>query len=299
MFELNKASNALILIVTCVFPLLENSLDQKVTLSMGPIDHIAAQYVDPAPGLTLAFYFRGEEIKFEVSLYNEGESPIHLGWERSDIQRQISFKWIALPEKQLGKDLLLEPYELVSAPKNGNLERVDKVADLQPGDSVAVRWRLKTVNESPLVPGRYELVAKPLLPSSQEGKTIGKVRLNVNNHHVFEVRKALTVRDNIERLLRDAIWSSWRGDSGGAIEKLNQVLVLHPNSQVAYNLLGRFHGESGRYEDAVRAYQRAIEIMESDLDHLMPEYRKRSPHWRAAIQGLKQQLETTKAKMKQ
>jgi tetratricopeptide (TPR) repeat protein len=265
---------------------------------MGPIDHIAAQYVDPAPGLTLAFYFRDEDIKFEVSLYNEGQSPIHLGWDRSDIQRRVSFRWINLPEEQVDKNLRIEPYELVSVPKNGKLEQVEKVIDLQPGDSVAVRWRLRTVNESPLAPGRYELAANPLLPGFQEGKVNDKVRLNVNNHHVFEVREALTVRDNIERLLRNAIRGSWRGDYDGAIQKLNQALVLHSNSQVAYILLGTFNSQRGHYEDAVRAYQRAIEIMESDLDRLIPEYRKRSPHWNSAIQRLKQQLEITKAKIK-
>jgi len=123
-----KASVAVILTMG-YFPLITQSSSQpKLALSMSPVDHIAAHYVDPSPGLTLAFYFRGDEIKFSVSLFNEGDAPVHLGWGRSDVQKQVSFNFIDLPEDQQEKSLLLVPYELVLRPKDGKLEPVESIA---------------------------------------------------------------------------------------------------------------------------------------------------------------------------
>ncbi len=84
-----------------------------------------------------------------------------------------------------------------------------------------------------------------------------------------------------ERNLIVARIATWRREMMEATHLLRLTMENHPDCAAAWALMGEIHLTFGRYADAVRSYQRAV-----NLDVNNPEYTKRLSHIEQAMDGI-------------
>uniref|UniRef100_A0A7C3PGW1 Tetratricopeptide repeat protein n=1 Tax=Oscillatoriales cyanobacterium SpSt-418 TaxID=2282169 RepID=A0A7C3PGW1_9CYAN len=208
-------------------------------------------------------FFSDEPIIFEVSLSNGTNQLVPISSKDG--------RWSNFISVTLYKDSVLIPSneatlmsvtpEIKSPP---NSQTVRDLSLLYPREQIQTDARLKLRGSVRLPVGIYKL--ELWLNPSRLGDKFPYPNRKIPAIISFEVREVKSRADQLDYYMRQAIRSRWNKEYERALEFLNKMLALNRNSIPAHIELGRLHCDQGKVEEAVRLFEKAIKIIETNAD---------------------------------
>ena len=172
----------------------------------------------------------------------------HYGWSDLQAVSDGRYKFIAAPEREM-YDLQTDPGETnnlaLSSPRRADaLQQV--LRDLQ---------ARSTGSSTSIAP-------RPVDPDAEERlRALGYVGGSVSARNLDErPRRDPKNSIGLYNLLKLAAQDSVNGDIDAGIAKVRRALDADPQIVEGYTMLGNLHSKAKRFDEAVRAYQHALEI---------------------------------------
>ncbi len=217
----------------------------------------------PASGADFVI-FQGEPIEVELEIFNEGsqEAVVVTGGRKPRDVFQMVVVEAPVPKMSSRLSLDISPsvkLKLIGAEKTA---RWSERMVSPPHSGLKFKAIVRSESEH-LWPGIYKLKFYSLLKSAS-----GKEILANNNTFAFEIRSIETIENRLEVLGRQAMRLFARGEYQEAEKKLNELLLLYPNSSGSYTMKGHIALALGRKGEAIKAYRKAIDLLQSKMDTL-------------------------------
>jgi tetratricopeptide (TPR) repeat protein len=256
------------MMVGLLFPIFTSQNVTKnlvVTISAGT--GAAEEFVLPS-GRTRNIVYPGEQIRAVIRLYNDSDEEVRLSLRPAKMTQLITIQWAEAPNKQSESRPALQPgkmYKGEDIKPSAEIERLDK---LGPQETMTTEWTLAAKDTSALVPGDYEIKVSYVVPPEieQQLQRLGQ-RIAVHGaSYRFEVREPTTLEDRLEILHRAAVRAYLSKNYDQAVSKVNELLAVYPNSSAGYTLLGYIYFDQGDYAQAIKADEKALELLESGAD---------------------------------
>jgi tetratricopeptide (TPR) repeat protein len=219
-------------------------------------------FVDPPRNRIHSLYYYGDEPECEVILANETREELTLHW----ITDVVTPRFVKTPaEKWEGKFQFRQLSDrpiLKSGQQQIALETT--TATLRPGDRVTVTFRIITESGEKPPPGDYEieLNCKVVGLAGVKGEWVFQKSLG------FEIREPKTLTERVSFLSLKARRYLSEKNYTAAEEAINQALQLYPFHSAGFSILALSRESQGRYEEAIRYYEKAVELLETRQDYL-------------------------------
>ncbi|RMG52703.1 MAG: tetratricopeptide repeat protein [Acidobacteria bacterium] len=235
---------------------------EHISLFVRVGEHFGTVYTSPPAGGADFVIFQGEPIKVELEIFNEGskEAVVVTG----GIAPKDAFHMVVVeaPMPKVKTRLSLEVSPSVKLRlTNAEMSTHWSEQIVLPPQS-GLKFKAMVVSDSERLPtGIYKLKFRSLLKSAS-GKDIPAN----NDTFTFEIRAVETFEDRLEVLIREATWLFVREKYQEAEKKINELLLLYPNSAASYGMKGFIARVRGRKEEAVKAYKKALDLLRSKND---------------------------------
>ena len=207
-----------------------------------------------ANGAELAETFRGWPLIVTAAVRIGDGSPMALAVPASELGR-AAFVDV---EDDAGRSIAW-PFAIVNAAGE---------ASGGSGGSGEVAWVLAPEGTSSIEPGTYRVtvVVEPAALEGVEGKAFsgwkGTVRSRPATVRIGEEPGPLTPALRERKVLLEAGYLVLRGDRAGALARAGEHLAVDPRSVACLTLQGDIHAAEARWEEALGAYERAVEAFE-------------------------------------
>lgn len=243
---------------------------KNLVINVSPFNHTGEEFIAPPKGLTRAVYYPGEEIKLRITLINdENKQDIMLTLPEIKITYNVTIRWVKLPDGASESALKIQPagvYKGLDITRSAQIENLTK---LGPHEAVSSEWRLALRNGIMLIPGEYEFKVSYTLPAGIQQRLMrsGEKVVVHGTSFRFEVREPSTFEDQLERMYRGAARDYYlSGNRKKAVAQLERLLVAYPTSSAAHYFLGHIASNSGDYVQAIKHFEKALQLLESNAD---------------------------------
>lgn len=231
-------------------------------------------YTQPPSRDATRIYFQGEPIGVQMQMHNESDTAVSLTNVKPVISQNFRVEVLAAPTEMIKRKLkanFASTFELVPTAGRTSLIPPSASIRLNKNESLVAKFTIK-MNEGSLLPeGFYKYRVRSLLKASSRDIMIN------NDDFTFEVRQVRSYDDRVEVLRReasDAVFSGTNVDT--ARKKIDALLKLHPDSDVAYRLLGNLEYRRGQLKPGIAAYEKALLLMRSGKDAIVLKYQTKS-----------------------
>lgn len=258
------------IVLGLLLPVLAKQVVQQIlVIHIDQIDRVGEEFVPPRGGVRAIFY-PGEEIKLKIILFNDGDkADILLSSQNAKVTKHLAIQWIDLPNDVSKTALMVRPGEIYKGLNVNSSARIKNVTKLGPREKIAIELRVSGKDNSSLVPGHYELQVSYVIPAEIEQQMRwSKERLLVNTARFrFEVREPTTLEDRLEIMYRSATREYYfNQNQDKAVAQLRQLLTVYPVSSAVYYFLGHIASNSGDYVQAIKHFEKALQLLESNAD---------------------------------
>ncbi len=221
----------------------------------------------PAEGAYFVF-FQGEPITVRLDILNEGSKKAMV--VANELRPEEAFRMTVLkaptPEVKGRLGIEVSPSVKLILPKTAISAEWSERIELPPRSRLYFEARVTSEQEA-LPPGIYHLKFRCRLKSAS-----GKEIPAHSEIFQFEIRAVETFEDRLEVLRRQAARLSTRGEYEEAEKKLDELLLLYPNSSHSYIEKGNMAMVQGKKDEAAKAYQRALDLLQSRMDTIYLSY---------------------------
>ncbi len=237
---------------------------EHISLFVRVGEHFGTVYTPPPTGGADFVIFQGEPIKIELEIFNEGSKEAVVVTRGIAPKDAFHMVVVEAPMSKVKPQLSLE----VSPSVKLRLTNAEILAHwseqiVLPPQS-GLKFEAVVVSGLERLPtGIYKLKFRSLLKSAS-GKDIPAN----NDTFTFEIRAVETFEDRLEVLGRQAMRLFVREKYQEAEKKLNEVLLLYPNSSGSYTMKGHIAMALGKKDEAIKAYRKALDLLQSKMDTL-------------------------------
>lgn len=243
---------------------------KNLVINVAFFNHTGEEFIAPPKGLTRAVYYPGEEIKFRITLINdENKQDIVLTLPEKKITSNVTIRWIKLPDRASEPALKIQPAEVYKGLDITRSAQIENLTKLGPHEAVSSEWRLILRNGFTLIPGEYEFKVSYTLPAEIQQRLMrsGEKVVVHGTSLRFEVREPATFEDQLEKMYRGAARDYYfNGNHKKAVAQLERLLVAYPTSSAAHYFLGHIASNSGDYAQAVKHFEKALQLLASNAD---------------------------------
>jgi tetratricopeptide (TPR) repeat protein len=240
-----------------------------------------------------AMYYSGfgEEPEFEVALANESRKEVTIQWTTPNLVTLV-FKEVPGGEwkgkyqfQQLSDHPILE-----SGEQKTPLDTT--TVALKPRDMITLTFRIVTEGGEELPPGDYEIEIK----CNVKGLAGIIWEWNYQNRLGFEIREPITIAERVSFLSLKARQYLVEKNYGAAEEAINQALQVYPSYSAGHLCLASIRESQGRYAEAIKHQEKAIELLQSRQDYLGTRNRSNTSI-EESIMSMKTTLKTLQVRM--
>lgn len=219
-------------------------------------------YVPPPKGSANFVFFQGEPVMIELEVFNESSKQstvLAKGMALKDAFRMVVLEApSAKPQSELGIEV--SPLLKLKLPNVETEARWSEQIVLPPQSGLKVQVKI-TSGQDHLPAGSYSLKFQCLL------KRAARKDIQVHTDtFAFEVRSVETFGDRLEVVRRQAMRLFTTGKPKEADQRLTELLQLYPNSSISYTIKGHIAMSLGKNDEAVRLYQKALDLLQSRMD---------------------------------
>jgi len=227
-------------------------------------ENYGTEYIPPPAKGAYFVFFQGEPVKVELEIFNEGSKRVIMMAGRMTPKDAFRMTVLEAPTSKVKAKLGVEvaPSLRLRLPNAETSVQWSERITLPPRSGL--KFSARVVSEQETLPsGIYTLRFRCQLRSD----TGGKVQAHSDTFS-FEIRSVETFEDRLEVLRRQAARLFTRGEYQKAEQKLNELLLLYPNSSISYIEKGHLAMARGRKEEAATAYGKALDLLQSGMDTL-------------------------------
>ena len=265
-----KLASVLVLGLTLGVHSLQHRSDITVYQYTSSAWYYGEWYTQPPSRDATRVYFQGESIGVQMQMHNESDTAVSLTNVRPMISRNFRVEVLAAPTEMAKRNLkedFARTFELI--PATGRISLIPPSANIRLGakESLVAKFTIKMNDGSLLPEGFYRYRVRSLLKAASRDIMVN------NDDFTFEVRRIRSYDDRIEVLRREASDAGVSGNNADtARKKIDALLKLHPNSGVAYTLLGLLEYRRGQLKQGIAAFEKALELMRSGKDTIALKY---------------------------
>lgn len=227
----------------------------RIRMSVNLFGTLIGPYGVSEEGKRTLEIYEGEPVRFILTMRHGGSYEVPIFREDGKLKNQIE---VTLRKGGKAKtcdfDSAAEPSRADSRGRE-----VSGLDSLKPGESLQSLWKLTSELES----GDYELIVGFAADGEYGGKDTWKREMRPIN---FTVKKVESEEDKLNVLFRRGASLFAQGETDAAITELRNLLSVHPNCAFAYEYLGHCHRGRKDREEAVKMYEKAMEIIREDQD---------------------------------
>ena len=224
-------------------------------------DYYQAEYVALPEPPARHVIFEGEAIDLRMSIGNRGATDQGLNTQNLSIENAFALSMLEQPPGSGSMRLVpLTRGEIMSVERK--TATVEWSQQLEVPAQSSLTFAASIVPEHPVLPGQYALRILPRLAGTAEPiNPLGTILR-------FELRRVESLGDRAELVRRRMVRAYEHDDASTAQAASESLLRLYPSSWQAYQIKGEIARRSGRTQEAVAAFDRAVALIQSGADKL-------------------------------
>jgi hypothetical protein len=250
-------------------------------------------FVDPPKNGFGALYYYGDDPEFEVILINRKEQNVSVQWATADMVTPV---FREVPTGKLGEELRfkqLNEHPVVMWREEPQTTVRETSVSLPPENYISLRFRVVTETGEKPPPGDYaiEVGCQLKIGDSKEERAFKSLL-------AFEIREPNTLPDRVCFISFKAMKHFDEKNYTAAEKTIREAIELYPPFSAGYSLLGYFKEHQGQDAEALKYYERALELLKTKQDYLGTRHRGQTSIEHTTM-PLKNRIKTLREKLRQ
>ncbi|RMG47252.1 MAG: hypothetical protein D6723_16290 [Acidobacteria bacterium] len=231
-------------------------------------ENYGTTYTSPPAKGAYFVIFQGEPITVRLDILNDGskKAMVIANELRPEEAFQVTVLKAPTPEVRGNLGIEVSPSVKLILPKTAIPVEWSERIELPPQARLYFEAKV-TGEQEALPPGIYHLKFRCRLKSAS-----GKEIPAHSEIFQFEIRAVETFEDRLEVLIREATRLFVREKYEETEKKVNELLLLYPNSAAGYGLKGSIAEVRGKKDEAIKAYRKALDLLRSGRDTIYLSY---------------------------